>query len=180
MNTDKHTALLLIDVQEAMFSYPGIRLYNEAGVMERIIALLGKARRNGVPVVYIQHTGDQEYTKGTPTWQISARIAPQMGDLIVEKPTWDAFHQTVLHEELQRRGIKRLVIAGMQSEFCLDTTCRRAYSLGYESILVEDAHSTFDNAYLSGEDIVLHHNAILGGRFVQLCAADEVEFEAVV
>ncbi|MNF08264.1 hypothetical protein D3C80_2086410 [compost metagenome] len=64
----------------------------------------------------------------------------------------------------------------MQTEFCLDTTCRRAYSMGYSNILVQDAHSTFDNANFSGEEIVRHHNGVLGGRFASLRKADEIVF----
>ncbi len=173
---DRSTALVIIDVQEAMFSYPDMKLHDEEGVMDRILFLLHKARSSGTPVVYIQHTEDQEYTKGTPTWEISRRIAPRAEELIVEKPTWDAFHLTPLHTELQQRRITGLVICGMQSEFCVDSTIRRAFSLGYSSVLVEDAHSTFDNGNLSGGQIVKHHNSVLGGRFAKLRKAREVEF----
>ncbi|WP_150271671.1 cysteine hydrolase family protein [Paenibacillus tepidiphilus] len=169
------TALMIIDVQEAMFSYDE-RMYDEEGVMGRITSLLQKARQAGAPVVYIQHTEDQEYTRGLPTWEISRMIAPQSGELIVEKPTWDAFHRTPLHEELQRRGITGLVICGLQSEFCVDTTCRRAYSLGYSSILVEDAVSTFSNGRFTAEEIVRHHNSVLGGRFAALKPEREISF----
>lgn len=172
----KSTALLIIDVQEAMFSYPDQKLYDEEGVMERICSLQQKARVAGIPIVYIQHTEDEEYTKGSPTWQISHRITPREGEVIVEKPTWDAFHRTELQDELQKLGVTHLVICGMQSEFCLDTTIRRAYSMGYNSVLVSDAHSTFDNKMLSSEVIVKHHNALLGGRFAQLLAESEVQF----
>jgi nicotinamidase-related amidase len=170
------TALLIIDVQEAMFSYD-VKLHDEGGVMDRIISLLNKARSAGAPVVYIQHTEDEEYTKGLPTWQISSRIVPNEEDSIVEKPTWDAFHRTRLHEELQRLGVTDLVICGMQSEFCVDTTTRRAYSMGYSSVLVQDAHSTFGNANFSGEEIVRHHNSVLGGRFAVLRPEREIEFK---
>ena len=152
----KSTALLIIDVQEAMFSYPDQKLYDEEGVMERISSLQQKARVAGIPIVYIQHTEDEEYTKGSSTWQISHRITPREGEVIVEKPTWDAFHRTELQDELQKLGVTHLVICGMQSEFCLDTTIRRAYSMGYNSVLVSDAHSTFDNKMLSSEVIVKH------------------------
>jgi nicotinamidase-related amidase len=170
------TALLLIDVQEAMFSYPGAELYDGQGVMDRIVSLLHKARSAGTPVVYIQHTEDEEFTGDSPTWQISARIKPQEHELIVEKPSWDAFHRTNLHESLQQKGIKKLIIAGMQTEFCVDTTTRCAYSLGYECVLVQDAHSTFDTALLSGGDIVSHHNSVLGGRVAALRRESEIQF----
>ncbi|MNB84212.1 Streptothricin hydrolase [compost metagenome] len=168
-------ALIVIDVQEGMFSEPDMKLYDEEGVMNRIQGLVERARHAGVPVIYIQHTEDEgEYSRGVPTWEISARIKPLPGETIIEKPTWDAFHRTGLHAELESRGITDLIIVGMQSEFCLDTTCRRAYSLGYRSVLVQDAHSTFDSDTLSGEEIVRHHNRVLGGRFVSLSPADEV------
>lgn len=170
------TALVIIDVQEAMYSYPDMKLHEEEEVTGRIVSLLHKARAAGVPVVYIQHTEDQEYTKGTPTWQISHHVTPLEGELIVEKPTWDAFHRTNLHEKLQELGITNLVICGMQSEFCLDTTIRRAFSMGYSSVLVEDAHTTFDNESLSGGEIVKHHNSIMGGRFAKLRKEQGVEF----
>lgn len=79
--------------------------------------------------------------------------------------------------ELQRLGVTDLVICGMQSEFCVDTTTRRAYSMGYSSVLVQDAHSTFGNANFSGEEIVRHHNSVLGGRFAVLRPEREVEFQ---
>ncbi|NJJ38758.1 cysteine hydrolase family protein [Paenibacillus apii] len=173
---NQRTAFILIDVQEAMFSYPGMKLHDEEGVMERIVSLLDRARRNSTPVIFIQHTEDQEYTKGAPTWQISSRVTPLPGEKIIEKPTWDAFHLTGLREELEREGITNLVFAGMQTEYCVDTTCRRAYSLGYYSVLAEDAHSTFDNGQLTGEEIVRHHNAVLGGRVVTLKPAGEITF----
>ncbi|UQZ37052.1 cysteine hydrolase [Paenibacillus sp. PK3_47] len=169
------TALLIIDVQEAMFSYE-VELHDGNEVMGRIVSLLNKARAAGIPVVYVQHTEDEEYTKGTDTWQISSLITPLPEDTIVEKPTWDSFHRTNLHEELQRLGITDLVICGMQTEFCVDTTVRRAYSMGYSSVLVQDAHSTFPNARFNAEEIVGHHNAVLGGRFAVLKPEHEVEF----
>lgn len=62
---EKSTALLIIDVQEAMFSYD-LQLYDEEGVMDRIVSLQQKARSAGTPIVYIQHTEDEEYTKVHP------------------------------------------------------------------------------------------------------------------
>ncbi len=84
-------------------------------------------------------------------------------------------HKTMV---LQGMSIENLIIMGMQSEFCVDTTCRRAFSLGYNSILVSDAHSTFDNDVLPAEKIIQNENRILGGkpdgRFVKLKTSDEV------
>ena len=81
-----------------------------------------------------------------------------------------------LHRELRSRGIMRLVVAGLQTEYCVDTTCRRAYSLGYEIILVGDAHRTWDSDSLSASQIIDHHNNVLGGWFATLRKNEEITF----
>jgi nicotinamidase-related amidase len=73
-------------------------------------------------------------------------------------------------------GIKNLVIVGVQTEFCVDTTCRTAFSLGYKNILVSDGHSTFDSPILTAAQIIEHHNGIIGGLFAELKKTEEVEF----
>ena len=125
----------------------------------------------------VQHIGadEGEFGKEKPTWKIDPRIEPLLSELIFKR-TPDTFHQTSLHEELKKRSICKLVIVGCQTEFCVDTTCRRAFSMGYDSILVEDAHSTFDNEIITSSQIIKHHNGLLGGRFVQLKHTLEIDF----
>jgi len=168
------TAFVIIDVQVAMFSYVGTYPYHGDQVLQNIKLLLEKARATGTPVIYIQHNSDDEFKKGTPTWNICPEIQPIQGEFIVEKTKCDAFYKTKFQEVLQQLSITNLIIAGMQTEFCLDTTCRRAFSMGYESILVQDAHTTFDSEVLSAEQIVQHHNNVLGNSFVQLKTTEEM------
>lgn len=176
----KKTALLLIDVQNIMFSYEGGSLWNEQQVLKNIIYLRENAHKSNIPIIYIQHTdssSDSMLSEGKVTWEIHRDVRPLPTDTVIQKSSWDAFYQTTLHKKLQELEIGKLVIAGMQTEFCLDTTCRRAYSLGYkENILVKDAHSTFDTAVLSASKIVEHHNNMLGGRFVTLKQVNEIIF----
>lgn len=176
----KKTALLLIDVQNIMFSYEGGSLWNEQQVLQNITSLREKAYQSNVPIIYIQHTDPSSgsiLSEGKATWEIHRDVRPLPTDIVIQKSSWDAFYQTTLHKKLQELEIEKLVIAGMQTEFCLDTTCRRAYSLGYkENILVKDAHSTFDTAVLSASKIVEHHNNMLGGRFVTLREVNEIIF----
>ncbi|MBP3040581.1 cysteine hydrolase [Bacillaceae bacterium Marseille-Q3522] len=169
-----HTAILIIDAQVAMFSYENHPLYNGDTVLQNIKLLLDNAREKNIPVIFIQHTECEEFEKGTPTWEICPEIAPLSKERVIEKTTCDSFHKTDLQEELQKLGITDLIIMGMQTEYCVDTTCRRAFSLGYHNIIVSDAHSTFDTEQLSGRQIVEHHNQILNGSFAQLKSADEV------
>lgn len=96
--------------------------------------------------------------------------------MLIQKHTPDAFHETNLHYELKSRKIKRLVIVGLQTEYCIDTTCRRAFTLGYEVTLVKDAHSTWDSSLITAQQIIDHHNHVLGGWFVTLKSEREIEF----
>ena len=174
----ENTALLIIDVQVAMFSSKNAKLYNGDMVLANIKSILEAARKTNMPVVFIQHTDDEEFTKGLSTWEICQEISPLSSEIIVEKSNCDSFYQTKLQNALQEMGIENLIIMGMQSEFCVDTTCRRAFSMGYGGILVEDAHSTFDSECLTAKQIVHFENRVLGGkpdgRFVKLKTTDEV------
>lgn len=173
------TALLIIDMQIALFSYEDEPLYRGEQVLDNIGRLIDEARRAGAPVIYVQHCSleDDEFREGSDTWPIHPQIAPQETDFIVKKYSWDAFHGTPLQEYLQNQGVQKLVIAGGQTEFCLDTTCRRAYSMGYKSILAQDAHTTLDSRLMSAPQIIAHHEHVLGGRFVMLKPSAEVIFK---
>ncbi|MEK0315356.1 cysteine hydrolase family protein [Cohnella sp. 56] len=178
MNATEKTALLIIDAQVAMFTYEDFKLHDESAVLERLIRLADRARAGGAPVFLIQQTswdGD-EFQEGSPTWELHASLQPQQSDIVLRKTTCDSFHQTALQEKLQNMGINRLVVAGMQTDFCVDTTVRRAASLGYECILVRDAHSTFDRQTLTAAQIVAHHNDILSSGFARLQSAEEIVF----
>lgn len=174
------TALLVVDVQNAMFSYPDFKLHNEEQVLDNITRLIEKAREVKMPIVYIQHTDpdDHEYQEGTMTWEIHPRIQPLSTDMVVQKRKCDAFYQTNLQEVLEKLQIEELIIVGMQTEFCIDTSVRSAFSKGYKNILVKDAHSTFNNGNLTGSQIINHHNDVLGGgRFATLKETKDITFE---
>ena len=81
-----------------------------------------------------------------------------------------------MQRELERQEISRIVLAGIQTDYCVDTTCRRAYSLGYDVILVQDGHSTWDTEQLKASQIIAHHNEVLGNSFASLTTADEIQF----
>ncbi len=172
-----NTALVIIDMQLGNFqgSDP---VYDRENLLSTVQRLIGKARDEGVPIFYVQNKGSKGDPDeiGTPGWQIHPTIAPKEGDVVIEKETPDAFHKTTLRQKLKSKGIEKLVIAGLQTEYCVDTTCRRAYSLGYDVVLVKDAHSTWDSSSLTAEQIIGHHNQVLGGWFVTLKNENEIEF----
>jgi nicotinamidase-related amidase len=174
---NSRTALLVIDVQLCNFE-ESPPVHRGSDLLSKIGALVAQARAVGVPIIYVQHCGSEGAIDqpGTPGWEIHPAIAPTEDDTVVQKSHPDAFQDTSLQRELESRGINKLVITGIQTEYCVDTTCRRAYSLGYKVTLVEDAHSTWDSDHLTASQIIEHHNAVLGGWFAELKALGEIEF----
>jgi nicotinamidase-related amidase len=174
----KDTALLVIDVQAGMFGGPD-PVHRGKELLETLKALIARARVAGVPVVYVQHSGRKGgfLEEGTPGWQTHPDVEPEPGDLVIHKKTPCSFHETDLREKLDALGIKRLVICGIQSEVCVDTTCRSAFNLGYESVLVEDGHTTFDTPDLPAAAISAHENRVLGSYFARRKKAGEVVFQ---
>jgi nicotinamidase-related amidase len=156
----KDSALLVIDVQQAMFD-EGV--YADDALLERIGSLIARARSCNAPVIYIQHNEGpgEPLETNTPGWNVHSAIAPVDGDVVIQKRTPDSFHNTNLQDELNKLGVHRLVLTGIQTDMCVDTTCRRAFSLGYDVVLAKDAHSTFDSGHLKANEIIEHHNNVL-------------------
>lgn len=172
------TALMIIDVQLGMFDerFP---VFQGESLLNTIQGLIQKARKAQVPVIYIQHDGSSEEDPihpSLPGWQIHPAIQPQPGDTVIRKRHPDSFQDTPLQSHLESLGIHNLVVAGIQTEYCVDTSTRRAYSLGYQVTLVEDAHSTWDTETIKAPQIIAHHNQVLGGWFARLSPAAEVLF----
>lgn len=156
--SSKTTALLVIDVQVGLVEEP---VYNADAVLARIAGLIDNARTSETPVVYVQ---DKDVGGvGTREWQIHPAVEPADGELRIRKAWGDSFYETNLHEELQSRGIERLVIAGMKTDFCVTATSMRAVALGYDVTLAADAHTTSDGRLLNAEETIAYHNDFLWG-----------------
>ncbi|RZL65992.1 MAG: isochorismatase family protein [Variovorax sp.] len=177
------TALLVIDVQRALCEGPSAAFDADA-VIARIQALAARARAAGAPVIFVQHEGHNGYLEqGADGWQLPAALGAQATDLRVRKTTPDSFHRTELQSLLERLGIRALVVCGMHTEFCVDTTTRRALALGYPVVLAADAHTTDGNAHLTPRQVIDHHNATLTniqsfGPRVRAVNAADVDFQA--
>jgi nicotinamidase-related amidase len=177
------TALLIIDVQQALCSGE-YEAFECKRVIERINLVSQKAREAGAPVVVIQHeSNDGPLDYGSDGWKVADGLDAQPTDIYVRKKATDSFHNTDLQALLQARSVTKLAICGLQSEFCVDTTTRRALALGYPVTLISDAHSTMDNSVLSAAQISAHHNETLAnitsfGPRVKIVPASAVEIEA--
>lgn len=177
------TALLIIDVQHGLFDDEP-RPYEADVVVERINALAGRARAHDVPVVFIQHErASGNLAHGTESWQLERHLRTVPGDHFVRKTTPDSFLRAPLQELLDQHQVSHVVVCGYASEFCVDTTTRRAAALGYAVTLASDAHTTHDKAHASAAAIREHENATLPdivsfGPTIQAKLSDEIEFVA--
>ena len=173
-----NTALLIIDVQDALCSGEE-ECFDIQRVIQAINNLAAKTRALGLTVILIQHEElEGSLTYGSAAWQLSDDLLTAADDLRVRKTTPDAFYQTDLQPLLQARGIDRLVICGLQTDYCVNATVRQAHALGYDVVLAADAHSTVDNGSMAAEQIIANHNNRLGrlssavSRIVVVPAAD--------
>jgi len=165
------TAVLIIDVQKAILAGAGSPdrqpILDRAldVVAERLHGLQEKARQAGVPVVVVQHNdlGDHRLAQGQPGWELRPEIAPLPGEALVHKTACDSFYETSLQDELTKRGITHLVVGGCMTQYCVDTTTRRAVTMGYDVTLVGDGHMTGDSGALTYDQIIAHHNRLLDG-----------------
>ena len=154
-------ALLIIDVQQGLCEGEGAA-WDCANVIARINRVAAHARASGVPVVFIQHEGQGGYlAHGSREWQLADGLLAEPGDSFVRKTTPDSFLRTDLQALLSARGVSELIVCGMHTEFCVDTTTRRALALGYPVTLVADAHTSAGNAALTPQQVIAHHNATL-------------------
>jgi len=173
------TALLIIDVQRALCVGPEAA-FRVADVIARINDLSQRARASGAPVVLVQHDDDGPLRFGTSGWELADGLVTSVSDLRVRKQTTNSFHNTALRDVLQERQVSRLVICGLQTDFCVDTTTRQALPLGYRIVLAADAHSTIDGA-IPAAQIIAHHNHIFRnitsfGPVIEVTASAEVTF----
>ena len=155
------TALLVIDVQQGLCEGEH-DAFESQQVICRVNKVSEKTRAGGAVVLFIQHESKSGYLEfGTDAWQLAHGLHIEPTDLRIRKTTPDSFHRTELEEVLEQRGVTDLVICGMHTEFCVDTTTRRALALGYPVVLVKDAHTTEGNEHLSAAQIIQHHNDTL-------------------
>jgi nicotinamidase-related amidase len=133
------TALLVVDVQNAAVE----RAHKREAVVANVGSLVEKARGEGVPVVWVQHS-DEHLARGSDGWQIVSELSPGDAEPLVEKRHGDSFEGTNLEEVLSGLGVGRLVVVGAQTDWCVRSTLHGAFARGYDATLVGDAHTTED------------------------------------
>lgn len=155
------SALLVIDVQAGVVR----PCADGRAVVDRIDALVRRARAEGVPVVWVQDEEDLPF--GTDDWQLAAPLERHDTEPLVRKTYRDSFADTDLAAVLGRLGVTRLVVVGTQTDHCVRTTAQRAAVDGFDVTLVADAHTTTDAEWggvvVPAAEIVAHTNMYWSG-----------------
>ncbi|MFF3400229.1 cysteine hydrolase family protein [Streptomyces sp. NPDC002659] len=136
-----HTALMVIDVQKGVVA----DAHQRDAVVANICTLVEKAREEGVPIVWVQHS-DDHLEKGSAAWEYVPELTRQGSEPLVHKTFGDSFEDTDLEEVLAGARVGRLVVTGAETDACVRSTIHGAFVRGYDVTLVGDAHTTQDQS----------------------------------
>jgi nicotinamidase-related amidase len=167
------TALLIIDVQRALFSRP-TPIYRADDLIRNINSLVEIWQRHGGLIIYIQHSNNKMLVKNTNDWQFHPGLKKKKTDHVVHKVHGNAFEKTNLKELLESRGIESIVVTGLVTHGCVRATCIGGHRLGYRVILVEDGHSNYNK---DAGKIIKDWNQKLSREAVELISVDGIDIQ---
>ena len=151
-----NTALLVVDVQTGVVAAAHAR----DAVVANVASLVDRARRESVPVIWVQHF-DEQLAKGSEPWRIVPELSPDDAEPLVEKSYGDSFEDTDLETVLSGLRVGRLIVVGAETDACIRSTLHGAFTRGYDVTLVGDAHTTSDKTQWGApapEAVITHTN----------------------
>lgn len=174
------TALLIVDIQNDYFPGGAMELVGAEAAGEKAGKLLNAFREKGRPVIHIQHLsirpGATFFLPGTRGAEIHASVQPLKRETLLQKNFPNAFRETPLLERLRKEGIQKLVIAGMMTHMCIDTTTRAASDLGFACSLAHDACATrslsFGAEQVPAASVQAAYLAGLNGAFAKVAPVE--------
>jgi nicotinamidase-related amidase len=177
-----NTALLVVDVQNGVVE----GAHDRDAVVANVGSLVERARRERVPVVWVQHS-DEGLAKGSNEWRIVPELTPADAEPLVEKSYGDSFEDTTLESVLSGLGVGRLIVVGAQTDACIRSTLHGAFVRGYDTTLVSDAHTTEDQTAWGApapDQVIAHTNLYwtyetAPGRTAGTVETEEVDFAGV-
>lgn len=175
-------ALLLIDIQNDYFQGGKKELVGSEQAGEKAGLLLSTFRKKKLPVFHIQHISTRPtatfFLPDTHGVLIHNSVAPMAGEVIVEKHYPNSFRETILLDELKKASVTNLVIAGMMTHMCVDTTVRAAADLGFTSMLAHDACATcalsFAEKEVAAKEVQTAFMAAIHGLFAEVLSTDTI------
>jgi nicotinamidase-related amidase len=165
--------LLVVDMQKALTEDE--ELYDAEAFMDRNIRLIEAARKNNVEVIFVQHDAGEGsgFSVGDEDFEIDPRVAPKNGEKVFVKTINSCFGNTDFKAYMEQQEDKRLMVIGLQTNYCIDATVKSAFERGFDVIVPEGTNSTFDNNYMTGETTVAYYNEDVWDGVADLPAFDE-------
>jgi nicotinamidase-related amidase len=160
--------LLTVDAQKAIVNEG---LYQHDLFMSRVQELIAHARSCGVEVIHVRHDDGpgHELTPGNPGYEIHEAFRPLENELIFDKQSNSAFRGTGLLEHLRNRQEDTVIIAGLQTDYCIDATIKAGYEHGLRMIVPAHANTTFANPFMEAEAAYRYHNEFMWPRRYANC-----------
>ena len=176
------TALLLIDIQNDYFPGGAMELVGAEAAAMQAATLLANFRQRTRPIIHIQHIATRPeatfFLPNTVGAEIHNSVRPAHEETVFQKHFPSCFRETPLLEYLHASGITQLVIAGMMTHMCVDTTTRAATDLGFQCFLASDACATralsFNDVSVTAENVQTAYLAALNGIFATALPAHEL------
>ena len=149
--------LLVIDMQKALVVD---ELYDFEAFVERVAKLIDSARKNNVEVIYVRHDAGEGsgMSFGDDGFEIADQVHPAPGEKVYVKTINTCFGNRDFAGYIEKQEDKRLMIVGLQTNYCIDCTVKSAFERGFEVIIPEGTNSTFDNDYMSAETTYKYYN----------------------
>ena len=164
--------LLVIDMQKGLVDED---LYAFDTFIDRTVRLVDTARKNSIEVIFVQHDAglDSGMSIGDENFEIIDQIAPKEGEKVFIKTINSCFGNNEFKEYVENLDDKRLMIVGLQTNYCIDCTVKSAFERGFEVIIPEGTNSTFDNDYMTGETTVRYYNEDVWEELVEAVTIEE-------
>jgi nicotinamidase-related amidase len=176
------TALLVIDIQDS-FKIDPTRWAsrNNPAFEQNVTELIATFREASQPVIFVLHNDtDPGFRPGDPEVRLMDFLDRREDEPLVVKNTRNAFTSTDLQQRLDALGVRKVVISGISTEQCCETTTRVAADLGYDVDFVTEATATFPIGSLSTDAIVERTEAVLNKRFARIAKVSDVKEELLV
>lgn len=169
----KRTALLVIDIQEALLDE---NPYHKEDLIQNINNSIQFARERKHPIFFIRHDGGKGDTLayGEDGWQI-AKVMDYKDEPIIDKRFNSAFKDTNLESSLQALKINHLILVGMQTEYCVDATLKSAFEKGYQCVVVKGCTSSVDNPWLQANQLIDFYEQAIWPNFAEVIQIDELK-----
>ena len=164
--------LLVIDMQKGLVDED---LYDYESFKENVKKLIDAARNNNVEVIYLRHDAGpgSGFSAGDESFEIAEGFEPAPGEKVFDKTINSCFGNKEFKAYMKQQEDRRLMIAGLQTNYCIDATVKSAFERGYEVIIPEGSNSTFDNNYMTGETTVRYYNEDVWEELVESVTVDE-------